>query len=73
MFSELRNRLERMFGVQSPSQVNIEACKRIGEIFRVGFEIGMSQMNEEDEALAEEIRRMILEGESLRENDQETG
>ena len=72
MFSELRNRLERMFGVQSPSQVNIEACKRIEEIFRVGFEIGMSQMNEEDEALVEEIRR-VVERESLRENDQETG
>ena len=66
MFSKLRNRLERMLGVQSPSQVNIEACKRIEEIFRVGFEMGMSQMNEEDEALAEEIRR-VVERESLRE------
>ena len=65
MFSELRNRLERMLGVQSPSQVSIEACKRIGEIFRVGFEIGMSQRDELEE-LAEEIRR-IVEGESLRE------
>ena len=73
MFSKLRNRLKRMLGVQSPSQVSIEACKRIEEIFRVGFEMDMSQMNEGDEALAEEIRRMILEGESLRENDQETG
>ena len=71
MFSKLRNRLERMFGVQSPSQMSIEACKRIEEIFRVGFEMGMSQRNELDE-LAEEIRR-IVEGESLRENDQETG
>lgn len=69
MFSKLRNRLKRMLGVQSPSQVNIEACKKIGEIFRIGFEMGMSQMNE---ALEEEIRR-IAEGESLRENDQETG
>ena len=65
MFSELRNRLERMLGVQSPSQVSIEACKRIGEIFRVGFEMGMSQRDELEE-LAEEIRR-IVEGESLRE------
>ena len=72
MFSKLRNRLERMLGVQSPSQMSIEACKRIEEIFRVGFEMGMSQMNEEDEALVEEIRR-VVEGESLRENDQETG
>ena len=73
MFSELRNRLKRMLGVKSPSQMSIEARKRIEEVFRVGFEMGMSQMNEGDEALAEEIRRMILEGESLRENDQETG
>lgn len=73
MFSKLRNRLERMLGVQSPSQMSIEAYKRIEEIFRVGFEMGMSQGNSENEALAEEIRRMILEGESLRENDQETG
>ena len=65
MFSELRNRLERMLGVQSPSQVNIEACKKIEEIFRVGFEMGMSQRDELEE-LAEEIRR-IVEGESLRE------
>ena len=73
MFSKLRNRLERMLGVQSPSQMSIEACKKIEEIFRVGFEMGMSQGNSENEALEEEIRRMILEGESLRENDQETG
>lgn len=73
MFSELRNRLKRMLGIQSPSQVYIEACKRMMEIGRIGFEMGMSQMNEEDEALEEEIRGMILEGESLRENDQETG
>ena len=72
MFSKLRNRLKRMLGIQSPSQMSIEACKRIEEIFRVGFEMGMSQMNEEDEALVEEIRR-VVEGESLRENDQETG
>ena len=72
MFSKLRNRLKRMLGVQSPSQMSIEACKKIGEIFRIGFEMGMSQMNEEDEALAEEIRR-VVERESLRENDQETG
>ena len=65
MFSKLRNRLKRMLGVQSPSQVSIEACKRIGEIFRVGFEMGMSQRDELEE-LAEEIRR-IVEGESLRE------
>ena len=71
MFSKLRNRLERMLGVQSPSQVSIEACKRIEEIFRVGIEMGMSQRDELEE-LAEEIRR-IVEGESLRENDQETG
>ena len=71
MFSKLRNRLKRMLGVQSPSQMSIEACKRMMEIARIGFEMGMSQMNEEE--LAEEIRRMILEGESLRENDQETG
>lgn len=67
MFSKLRNRLKRMLGIQSPSQVNIEACKRIEEIFRVRFEMGMSQGNSENEALEEEIRRMILEGESLRE------
>ena len=67
MFSKLRNRLEKMWGIQSPSQVNIEACKRMMEIARIGFEMGMSQMSEEDEALEEEIRRMILEGESLRE------
>ena len=66
MFSKLRNRLKRMLGVQSPSQMSIEACKKIEEIFRVGFEMGMSQMNEEDEALAEEIRR-VVERESLRE------
>ena len=72
MFSKLRNRLKRMLGVQSPSQMSIEACKKIEEIFRVGFEMGMSQMNEEDEALVEEIRR-VVERESLRENDQETG
>ena len=72
MFSKLRNRLKRMLGIQSPSQMSIEACKKIEEIFRVGFEMGMSQMNEEDEALVEEIRR-VVEGESLRENDQETG
>ena len=72
MFSKLRNRLERMFGVQSPSQVNIEACKRMMEIARIGFEMGMSQGNSENEALEEEIRR-VVEGESLRENDQETG
>ena len=71
MFSKLRNRLERILGVQSPSQVSIEACKRIEEILRVGFEMGMSQRDELEE-LAEEIRR-IVEGESLRENDQETG
>ena len=71
MFSKLRNRLERMLGIQSPSKINIEACKRIEEIFRVGFEMGMSQRDELEE-LAEEIRR-IVEGESLRENDQETG
>lgn len=71
MFSKLRNRLKRMLGVQSPSQMSIEAYKRIEEIFRVGFEMGMSQRNELEE-LAEEIRR-IVEGESLRENDQETG
>lgn len=71
MFSKLRNRLKRMLGVQSPSQMSIEACKRIEEIFRVGFEMGMSQTNELEE-LAEEIRR-IVEEESLRENDQETG
>ena len=73
MFSKLRNRLERMLGVQSPSQMSIEACKRIEEIARIEFEMGMSQGNSENEALEEEIRRMILEGESLRENDQETG
>ena len=72
MFSKLRNRLERMFEVQSPSQVNIEACKRMMEIARIGFEMGMSQGNSENEALEEEIRR-VVEGESLRENDQETG
>ena len=66
MFSKLRNRLKRMLGVQSPSQVSIEACKRIEGIFRVWFEMGMSQMNEEDEALREEIRR-IGEEEGLRE------
>lgn len=71
MFSKLRNRLKKMLGVQSPSQMSIEACKRIEEIFRVGFEMGMSQRDELEE-LAEEIRR-IVEGESLRENDQETG
>ena len=71
MFSKLRNRLERMWGVKSPSQMSIEACKRIEEILRVGFEMSMSQRNELEE-LAEEIRR-IVEGESLRENDQETG
>lgn len=71
MFSKLRNRLERMLGIQSPSQMSIEACKKIEEIFRVGFEMGMSQRDELEE-LAEEIRR-IVEGESLRENDQETG
>lgn len=71
MFSKLRNRLKRMLGVQSPSQMSIEACKRIEEILRVGFEMGMSQTNELEE-LAEEIRR-IVEEESLRENDQETG
>ena len=71
MFSKLRNRLKRMLGVQSPSQMSIEACKRIEEILRVGFEMGMSQRDELEE-LAEEIRR-IVEGESLRENDQETG
>lgn len=72
MFSKLRNRLKRMLGIQSPSQMSIEFYNRMGEIFRTGFEIGMSQMNEEDEAIAEEIRR-VVEGESLRENDQETG
>ena len=66
MFSKLRNRLERMLGVQSPSQVSIEACKRMMEIARIGFEMGMSQGNSENEALEEEIRRMILKGESLR-------
>lgn len=71
MFSKLRNRLKRMLGIQSPSQMSIEACKRIEEIFRVGFEMGMSQRDELEE-LAEGIRR-IVEGESLRENDQETG
>ena len=71
MFSKLRNRLERMLGVQSPSQMSIEACKKIEEIFRVGFEMGMSQRDELEE-LAEEIRRTVG-GESLRENDQETG
>ena len=71
MFSKLRNRLKRMLGVQSPSQMSIEACKRIEEILRVGFEMDMSQRDELEE-LAEEIRR-IVEGESLRENDQETG
>ena len=65
MFSKLRNRLKRMLGVQSPSQVSIEACKRIEEILRVGFEMGMSQRDELEE-LAEEIRR-IVEEESLRE------
>ena len=65
MFSKLRNRLKRMLGVQSPSQMSIEACKRIEEIFRVGFEMGMSQRDELEE-LAEEIRR-VVEGESLRE------
>lgn len=73
MFSKLRNRLKRMLGIQSPSQMCIEACKRVEEIFQIGFEMGMSQGNSENEALEEEIRRMILEGESLRENDQETG
>lgn len=73
MFSKLRNRLKRMLGVQSPSQMSIEFYNRMGEIFRVGFEMGMSQGNLENEALEEEIRRMILGGESLRENDQETG
>lgn len=67
MFSELRNRLKRMLGIQSPSQVYIEACKRMMEIGRVGFEMGMSQGNSENEALEKEIREMILEGESLRE------
>ena len=71
MFSKLRNRLKRMLGIQSPSQMSIEAVKKIEEIFRVGFEMGMSQRNELEE-LAEEIRR-IVEGESLRENDQEIG
>ena len=71
MFSKLRNRLKRMLGIQSPSQMSIEASKRIEEIFRVGFEMGMSQRDELEE-LAEEIRR-IVERESLRENDQETG
>ena len=66
MFSKLRNRLKRMLGVQSPSQMSIEARKRIEEILRVGFEMDMSQRDELEE-LAEEIRRMILEGESLRE------
>lgn len=71
MFSKLRNRLKRMLGVQSPSQMSIEAVKRIEEILQVGFEMGMSQRDELEE-LAEEIRR-IVEGESLRENDQEIG
>ena len=71
MFSKLRNRLKRMLGVQSPSQMSIEACKRIEEIFRVGFEMGMSQRDELEE-LAEEIKR-VVERESLRENDQEIG
>lgn len=71
MFSKLRNRLKRMLGVQSPSQMSIEACKRIEEILRVGFEMDMSQRDELEE-LAEEIRR-IVEGGSLRENDQEIG
>ena len=65
MFSKLRNRLKRMLGIQSPSQMSIEACKRIEEIFRVGFEVSMSQRDELEE-LAEEIRR-IVEGEGLRE------
>lgn len=69
MFSKLRNRLEKMLGVQSPSQMSIEFYNRMGEIFRTGFEMGMSQMNE---ALEEEIRG-VVEGGSLRENDQETG
>lgn len=70
MFSKLRNKLERMLGVQSPSQMSIEACKRMGEM----FEIGLSQ-GQEDEALKDLKRKMkrIIEGESLRENDQETG
>lgn len=71
MFSKLRNRLKRMLGVQSPHQMSIEACKKIEEILRVGFEMDMSQRDELEE-LAEEIRR-IVEGEGLRENDQETG
>ena len=65
MFSKLRNRLKRMLGVQSPSQMSIEACKRIEEIFRVGFEMGMSQRDELGE-LGGEIRR-IVDGESMRE------
>lgn len=65
MFSKLRNRLKRMLGVQSPSQMSIEACKRIEEILQVGFEMSMSQRDELEE-LAEEIRR-IVEEESLRE------
>lgn len=69
MFSKLRNRLKKMWGVQSPSQMSIEFYNRMGEIFRTGFEMGMSQMNE---ALEEEIRG-VVEGGSLRENDQETG
>ena len=64
MFSKLRNRLKRMLGVQSPSQMSIEACKKIEEISRVGFEMGMSQRDELEE-LAEEIRR-IVEGAGLR-------
>ena len=60
-----------MLRVQSPSQMSIEALKRIEEILRVGFEMDMSQRDELEE-LAEEIRR-IVEGEGLRENDQETG
>lgn len=53
MFSKLRNRIKRRLGVQSPSQMSIEFYNRMGEIFRTGFEMGMSQMNE---ALEEEIR-----------------
>ena len=64
MFSKLRNRLKRMLGVQSPSQMSIEFYNKMGEIFRVGFEMGMSQRDELEE-LAEEIRR-IVEEESLR-------
>ena len=65
MFSKLRNRLKRMLGVQSPSQMSIEACKKIEEILQVGFEMSMSQRDELEE-LAEEIRR-IVEEEGLRE------